>query len=281
MRASRWVDDTCKLTSIAVITVAVWGLCAATVTPAIAGLLGITEGRNAVLYDINESTGAASNPRPVGNNVNSIAVSPAGVIYGASPGFQSDVPTTGRLYTITVTGAPTQVATLDQLVATEGDIAFDPTTGILYGVDSQGELFTINTATGACTAVGDVSAGNIDISAMAFDDAGDLYVVDSFGPTLLKLNKANAQVISSKQIISSQSMGVMNPDVGGLLFRPGDGTLFHAAGTSSVLYKVAASGLATTIGPIAVQDGISGLAYLPDTLPTASTTWTRMKAIWR
>jgi hypothetical protein len=273
--ADRVVDATRKLASTVITATVAWGLVAATPPTATAGLVGITVGPNAVLYDINESTGAPSNPRTVGNKVNCIAVSPGGVLYGVSQGFPSDVPTAGHLFTITVTGVATQVATLDQFIVTEGDIAFDPTTGILYGVDSQGDLFKINTTTGACTSVGDVSAGNIDLSAMAFDASGNLYMVDSFGPSLLQVNKANAQ------IISSQSMGAINQEIGGLVFRPGDGTLFHSAGTSSVLYTVATNGTPTTLGPIGVQDGIWSLAYLPDTVHTEPATWSRMKALWR
>lgn len=241
-------------------------------------LLGITAGPAATLYDIDTGTGAPSNPRLVGNKVNMIAVSPAGTLYGVSQGFPSDVPPGGGLFTINVTtGAATFVATLDKFVVTEGDIAFDPTSGILYAIDSEGDLFTINTTTGVCTLVGDVSSSNIDLSAMAFDAAGNLYMVDSFGPNLLQVNKSTAAVINSQSITPA-----VNQEIGGLAFRPGDGKLFFAGGTTSRLYTIQTGSAASTlVGPITAADGIWGLAFRADAVSTESASWGRIKSLWR
>ena len=73
---------------------------------------------------------------------------------------------------------------------------FDPTTGILYSVDGGGHLFTINKSNGACTTVGDLSAG--DYSAMAFNSAGELFLWNTFTNNLLKVNKSNAAVVSGE-----------------------------------------------------------------------------------
>jgi hypothetical protein len=239
-----------------------------------AGLLGI--GADYTLYDINPANGAATNPRVVGNKVNSIAISPAGTLYGVSQGFPGDVPPGGNLFTILVaSGFPTLVATMDTYVVVEGDIACDPTTGKLYGVSGPGDLFEINTTTAQGTAVGAVGT-TLDLSAMAFDNAGNLHIVDSFGPTLLKVNKANAAVTATVPL------DPVEQQVGGLAFDPGSGTLYYAGGIPSKLYTLdTTTGAAVLKGTIPVASGIWGLAWLPDPTPTRATTWGRIKALYR
>jgi len=238
--------------------------------PASAGLLGISG--DSVLYDINTSNGTPTNPRTVGNKVLMIAMSPSGTLYGVSQGTPTDVPAGGMLYTIDVTfGTPTLVDTLDQYLFVEGDIAVDPTTSILYGVDGQGILYTISTVTAQVTTVGTVSTNNIDLSAMTFDAAGNLYMVDSFGPTLLRVNKTNGS------IISSLPLDPINQEVGGLVFSPG-GTLFHAAGTTSKLYTVnTITGNCPTLGPIPATYGIWGLTWQGEPTSIEPSTWSRIK----
>lgn len=241
--------------------------------PAAAGLLGIDD--NFILRDINPSTAAATNPRLVGNKVNMIAYSSSGTLYGVSQGFPSDSPPGGMLYQINVaTGAATYVATLDTYVIVEGDIAIDPTTGILYAIDSQGMLFTINTTTGAGTVVGNLT-GNIDLSAMTFDATGNLYMVESFSQTLLKVNKANAS------IIASLPMGGVGQQVGGLAFVPANGTLYYAGDIPGKLYTVnTTTGAGTLVASVSPAVGIWALAYIPDPTPTRSSTWGRIKTLY-
>ena len=243
--------------------------------PAQAGLLGIGFSDNK-LYDISTVNGAPTNARFVLSKVNMIAITSTGTIYGASQGFPNDVPPGGSLYTIIESsGFPTHVATLDKFIITEGDIAIDPTTDILYAVDGPGELFTINKTTGMGATVGNVGT-NLDLSAMAFDSGGNLYIVDSFGPTLLKVNKANAA------IISSVSLGSVNQEIGGLAFDPTDGKLYLAAGTTSNLYRVnPTTGSSLELGPITAPGGIGGLAFTPIPTPTRAATWGRLKSLYR
>jgi sugar lactone lactonase YvrE len=205
-----------------------------------------------------------------------IAVSPSGTLYGVSQGFPSDSPPGGMLYTINVaTGAATYVATLDTYVIVEGDIAFDPTSGLLYAIDSQGELFTINTSTGAGTVIGTLP-GNIDLSAMTFDASGNLYMVESFGQNLLKVNKTNATVIATLP------MGNVGQQVGGLAFVPGNGTLYYAGDIPGKLYTVnTTTGTGSLVGSFAPAVGIWALAYLPDATPAKSATWGRIKTLYK
>jgi hypothetical protein len=239
--------------------------------PAAAGLLGIDG--SYVLHDINTGNGATTNPRTVGNKVNMIAVSPGGILYGESQGFINDGPPGQQLFTIDITtGAATLVDTLTQPIIVEGDIACDPTTGILYGVDSTGELLIINTTSAAVTQVGIIGT-NLDLSAMTFDATGNLWVVNSFGPTLLKVNKANAA------ILMTVPLDPINQEVGGLAFSPA-GTLFHAAGTTGKLYTLnTTTGQAPTIGSLAPSGGIWGLAWAPDPTSIEASTWSRIKTL--
>jgi hypothetical protein len=255
------------LRSLAITTAAV----SAFVVIAQAGLLGI-DGAN-VLHDINTANGSPSNPRTVGNKVNSIALSPTGILYGVSQGTPSDFPPGGNLYKIHIpTGVPTLIATMDMFITSEGDIACDPISGLLYAVNSPGELFKIDTATGVGTAVGNIGT-TLDLSAMAFDATGTLWVVDSFGPTLLKVDKTNAS------ILDTVPLDPVNQEVGGLAFHSG-GTLFFAGGTTSKLYTLnTTSGAALTLGPIAVSGGIWGLTFVPDPTPVQSSTWGGVKAL--
>jgi hypothetical protein len=226
--------------------------------PARAGLLGIGF-QDFKLYDLNTATAAPSNPRTAGNKINMIAFSPTGTLYGVSQGYPNDSPPAGRLFTINVgTGAATLIATLDKFVVTEGDIACDPTSGILYAVDGAGELFTINTTTGAGTTVG-VIPGNVDLSAMAFDATGNLYIVDTFGPTLLKVNKVNGAVTGSVPL------GPVDIQIAGLAFDPQTGTLYYSGGyPTSKLYTVnTTTGVATLVGTKSITGGVGGLAFVP------------------
>src|SRR5207249_2558576 len=96
-------------------------------------LLGIDSATttSSTLWDINTTTGAASNPRTVSGFPNRaplcIDFSPSGVLYGVSLGGPG-VPASGMLFTINPSsGATTFVANLTQYINVEGDIAFDPT----------------------------------------------------------------------------------------------------------------------------------------------------------
>jgi hypothetical protein len=251
------------------------------VGPARAGMVGITEGlTSSVLWDINPSTGVPTNPRTVNTSpdraITAIATAPSGKLFGVSQGQPSDVPSSGKLYLIDpATGTPTLIATLTQFIITEGDIATDPTSGLLYAVDGQGALFRINTSNGVCTAIGTLP-GNLDLSAMAFDNAGNLFIWDSFGPTMYKVNKTNAAVISSVGLTPSPG-----GQIGGMAFDPSNGIAYLAANPGSIaqLSKVDPNtGAVTPIGSLGATGGIWGLAFVSVPTPTQKTSWGSVKA---
>jgi hypothetical protein len=248
-----------------------------------AGLVGITEGfTSSTLWDINTTTGATTNPRTVNTSpdraITTIAVAPGGKLWGVSQGQPTDGPSSGKLYLVDpITGTPTLIATMTQFIGVEGDIATDPTSGILYAVDGQGKLFKINTTTGVGTTVG-VVPGNLDLSAMAFDNAGNLYAWDSFGPTMFKLDKTNASVISSVGL--SPSPG---GQVGGMAIDPSGGTAYMAAdlGASAKFSQVdPIGGAVTPIGSLGSTGGIWGLAFVEDPTPALRSTWGSIKAAY-
>jgi hypothetical protein len=114
---------------------------------------------NGIRYDVNQTTGEATNSRPTGiSNLAELLFNSSSVLYGIFMQAQIE-----SLYRINpVTGASTLIGTssvsnmfTDSLV--EGDLRFDPVSGTLFGVEYQSvpfstpvpKGFTINPATAA------------------------------------------------------------------------------------------------------------------------------------
>lgn len=240
------------ITILAILTAVILG----SAESAPAGLIGsgFLDGK---LYDINPATGAATNPRNLGIGW-ALAFSPAGVLYGITQ--FGGTPASNMLYTVNpATGAATAVAPVTPGIGVEGDIAFDSTTGILYAVNGGGSLYTVNLSNGLFTLIGNVP-GALDLSAMAFDAAGNLYVVDTAAVKLIKVDKSTAAVLGSV---------ILNPPpnggVAGLAFDPGSGVLYFASGsgTTDNLYTVnPTTGATTLVGPLTgTVDGLGNLAF--------------------
>ena len=204
-----------------------------------------------MLFDVDIATGATTNPRDTGiTNLTGIAFSPSGTLFGLTSFFTSG--TDNALYTFdTATGAPTLVGSTGLTLA-EGDLAFDPTTGTLYGIEglsgADRTLFTIDPTTGAATTIGAVGILNVnDLSAMAFDAAGNLFIVDTAIAALLRVNKATGAVLNSVPL----SAGSLGP-LAGLAFDPDTGIAYFANGGGSAnnLYTLnTTTGALTLIRP--------------------------------
>ncbi|HEX5050198.1 MAG TPA: hypothetical protein VFZ65_00370 [Planctomycetota bacterium] len=220
------------------------------------------------LWDINTTTGVASNPRTVSGAPNRpphcIDFSPSGVLYGLSLGGAGS-PASGMLFTINpASGATTFVANLTQYVNVEGDIAFDPTTGILYAVDGGGPLYRVNTSTGACVLVGTLPAdlpGGCDYSGLGFDSYGQLYVWSQFGSVLRKVDKTNGAIQSTVPLAPFPGGAV-----GDLAFDPGSGKCFLGGNPSGgMLSRVDPStGVVTPIGSTAPMAGLWSMTFDPN-----------------
>ncbi len=198
------------------------------------------------MFDLNMFTGAAGNARATETGIVGMTIAPV----------------TGRAYALTKAGdlvlvdpnnnpgSTLVIGNVGQAI-TEGDIDFDPTTGRLYGLYGPNrELFIIDPTTAKANVVGNLAAGLGDVSAMAFDAAGTLYVYDSAARRLAVINKANAATISTTTISGDVPTG----GVAGMDFDPLTQVLYVAVGNtigaSPLLFTVNKStGAALPIGP--------------------------------
>ncbi|HLP83963.1 MAG TPA: hypothetical protein VK157_06395 [Phycisphaerales bacterium] len=243
---------------------------------------GQTSGLNPILYDVNTSTGAATNPRNVNvNNTVGIAIDPAtGVLYGLTDQFGRINNISGQggknlIFTINpTTGTATAVGRVDPtgiFQVFEGDIAFSPADGSFWGVTTlinTARLFTIDKTTGAAAlgAVVQPSTGtDLDISALTFDSAGTMYLLDTRYPInpgpalLLRVDK------DSGEILRSWNTGIAMGAVAGMAFV--NGQLFitdgDTAGTNRLYRFDFDSGEIIDVGPTNAAGGIyQGLAGL-------------------
>ena len=237
-----------------------------------ATLVGATFGDSggAVLYSVNPAADTTSNPRNTGlSDLAGIAFSPDGTLFGLTT-FAS-LPVPNALYKIDpTTGTPALVGMTGLQSIFEGDLAFDPITGNLYGVQSVPsfgspvrDLFELNTATGQATTIGSVSTSGGDLSAMAFDNSGNLFIVDTSSATLLKVDKSTAAILGSVDL-SVRSLG----ELAGMAFDPQTGTAYFANGnivnnvsTSGSLYTLDTStGSLVLLGPTVA---LAGLSFTP------------------
>lgn len=241
-----------------------------------------TSGLNPILFDVNSTTGAATNGRNINvNDCVGIAIDPfTGVMYGLTDQFgrinnQSGTGGKNLLFTINKsTGAATSVGRIDPsgvFQEFEGDIAFNPVTGALWGVSTSqnaAAFFTINKSSGLATQAWQFAQSNIDISAMAFDAQGQLYILNTRYPTnpgpavLYRLDAATGSVLQSWT--TTVALG----NVAGMTFGPG-GQLFIADGDTSGtnnLYKFNfTTGNVDLVGATGAAggayQGLAGLAY--------------------
>ncbi len=191
-------------------------------------LLALDE--SSTLFDVDPTDGSTSNLRSMGvDMLGSLVRAPGGTLYALRAG----VP--GELYSADVaTGIATLVGSTG-IAIREGGLDFHPTSGALYGVNSvgAGELFTLDTGTGVATLIGvilDEFGFPIDTSALAFDAAGNLYVIKSFpAPEIYRVDPVDASVFDRVTIPALTSpvgpVGMEFDDVSGGLYLSIDGEL--------------------------------------------------------
>ena len=246
---------------------------------------GQTSGFNPILYDVDTLTGAAANPRNVNvNNCVGIAVDPAtGVMYGLTDQFgrinnQSGQGGKNLIFTINpATGAAVGVGRVDPsggFQVFEGDIAFNPVDGGMWGVSTlinSARLFRIDKTSGLATlgpSIAPLAGVDLDISALTFNAAGEMFVLDTRYPT----NPGPAIVMKVNPLtgasLQSWNTGTTLGNCAGMAFSP-DGSLFIAdgdTGGTNRLYRFdLATASMTNIGPTnaagGTYRGLAGLVF--------------------
>ena len=223
------------------------------------GSVGLNPG---AIVKVDQTTGAGTvvgDPAPPGGL--SGLVFGGGTLFATTAGSSSTLitvdPNTGAL--ISTVGGVADGATHIAI----GDLAWDPLTGVLYGVESNGDgrghggdLYTINTSTGAATFVGDTGAGAN--GGLAFAPDGTLYqaAYNNHGDffSLNTLDKTNASRISTVALSNYfDGLGIRD-----------DRTIFAAPGGSSdAVYTInPITGAATFIGSTGTG-GLSDITFIP------------------
>ena len=221
------------------------------------------------LYNINTTTGAATNPRPP-----AAEAVPAGIAFSPmSPG--------GTLYELTTLyPLPTFTA--------------DPTSGTLYFLDRKlGDLYDVS-ITGGSGALLTLSAGGVLqslnptvlekytrvftvpttlpqpwLAAMAFDSHGNLYIVDSNNSALIHLT-VNGTTVTYVRSFSIPNLPTTYTYTQGLAIDPWSGVAYYADGGTNTLYTLdLTTGTMTEIGPLTgvypyydYEDGLGGLTFV-------------------
>jgi hypothetical protein len=144
-----------------------------------------------------------------------------------------------------------------------GDIAADPTTGILYGIDGAGHLFTVSSF-GIVAQVGTVGGtyyrGYQNISAMAFDGSGNLFLVNTDGYLLLEVpapvNKTTVAQATSRPLSAHKEN-----NFAALAIDPWNGLAYYAEDGDLYGLNLATGGL-SLIGPVTGAEDNGYLASL-------------------
>ncbi|TVQ62942.1 MAG: DUF4394 domain-containing protein [Phycisphaerales bacterium] len=235
---------------------------------------------NTTLWDIDQATGAASNPREITADVSlGLSFGPDGRLYSFTDSFGSinGVPNNGALYTIDVaTGAAAPVAgNLGLDAFGEGDLDFNPLTNELFISTSSGgttALHTVDTTTGLASTIGAMDATNA--SGMAFQPgSGRLFLLDTtfaFPPTTSFFYEIDP---ASGATLNVVELGVPFGTVAGMAFHPVTGELYLADGDfngTNLLYTIDLNTFdLSVIGetvpgqPPADLGGLAGLAFIP------------------
>lgn len=234
----------------------VWmiSLCFACASHAMAGMVVGISGFS--LYDIDTTTGLASNPRLTGPAARAIAFGD-GTLYGSSVFSLSTInPSTGQTSELGQINGLTEPETIR-------DMAWDPEDGVLSAlVQLSGttirRLYTIDTTSLVATFVGEFDA---NYTTMSFDPQGRLFAVDRFANSLGIIDKINPATISQMPL---------SPDifpVGKMTFSD-TGELFASTllddGRLALLAIDPTDASVVPIGSTGLSAGFRSLAFIPE-----------------
>jgi hypothetical protein len=195
-------------------------------------LLGTTGGVGTTLYRINPNTGGAT---AVGALVDSSGHfysvtglafdNVTGILYGSTSN-RSATASNSLVAINPLTGRVTFIGSFVTSNGTMADLTFDTTTATLYGTGSvDGNLYSINMATGAATAVGSAGFPPNSTSGLgvAANSAGQIFgaPTGASGP-LVQYNKTDGSVTTVATLsgapFSSGAIGAMAFNSGGTLY---------------------------------------------------------------
>ena len=212
--------------------------------------LGLTQGQlffseddnSTGLYQLDITTGAATNLGDTGVNASTVGLSPSstpGVLFGSQPFALLEIQADGS-------GA----------AAIGGDVqeglAFDASTGTLYGAINN-QFRTIDPATGSNSAT--LAAPGGDVEGIAFGNGGVYGIISGSVVTDLLFYDPGTD---SWTTIGSTGI---TWDQAGLAYDPGTDTLYAKGDQDSNLYSIdPATGAATLIGDTGIANG-GGLAF--------------------
>jgi DNA-binding beta-propeller fold protein YncE len=252
------------------LSLAIVGCAVFAATPAAAQLLIYqNESGGGILSDVDPLTAAVSNNRATIGGLVGIEFDAAGNLYGLAADPDNS------LYRINPANAaaPVLVGSTGLGGILEGDLAFDPTTGTLWGAYQLAtpdlNFFTLNTTTGAATVVFGLPADFADYSAMAFDNAGNLLILNTQSTSqdsLLKVDKSTGAVLA--EILLTDSGNPADLTNGGMDVDPVSGNLYVTDAGTKVLYTLDAStGALSFISTNTIGNQLTGLTVAPQDVP--------------
>jgi len=205
------------------------------------------------IYDIDQTTGVASNPRSLGSRALAIEFAD-GILYGAAGrDFTTIDPASGASHALgTVTG-------LDRFESIY-DLSWNPQTKTLYAVAHLGgwnidRLYTIDVVSLAAAFVGELDSA---YETLAFDMSGTLYTINPHADALALIDPGTGATLSSILLSPIRAATMAFGDRNKLIVNmdiDGDPSLvFYIDPVDGAFSSVGATGLG----------GFTSLAYIPE-----------------
>jgi len=207
------------------------------------------------IYDIDQTTGVASNPRSLGSRALAIEFAD-GILYGAAGRDVSAIDV--------ATGATHALGTITGLDRYESiyDLSWNPQTKTLYALAHLGgwridRLYTIDTVTLGAELVGQLEGS---YQTIAFDASGALFAISRNPDVVSLIDTATARTLSSTTLsadIQSAAMVFANRDqlIASMAIGLEPGFVFDVNPNSGTLSDIGRTGLGV---------GFSSLAYIPE-----------------
>ncbi|MGH9843807.1 MAG: DUF4394 domain-containing protein [Blastocatellia bacterium] len=168
-------------------------------------------------------------------------------------------PNTGQLFTVGKLNVDTtDLVGFDIAPVTNAAFASLTTQGA-----SASQLYTINLATGAATAIGAIGGGRL-IRDIAFAVRAENVFAVTTNNTLVSFNPGTPGMVSQARAISGLASG---ENVVGIDFRPATGQLFALTSASRVYTINPANGVATAVGNAPFTPALSGQSFGVDFNP--------------